>query len=263
MGWLLGSKSTVTLAIVAVIAVSVAVIARNWSCRAQREPRSPRAIEYKVVSVPDATTLLVSYGLRDRKEASVSLFGIRVPSEVSERSTSEVRRLAGGSVYLEEAQPSKMAATAEKATAGEVEGIRPPPSLAYAYGQEDMIQLSLLRAGLAVSTTQQSRFLDAEREGMGETATTTIWASVVTLASVALIAACLYGGWLVIDRSPNGNVGKYGVFAVLAWLAACCGFASAAILVWVCEPFGVTAFGFGCALTLGGIACGIRNHCVS
>jgi len=88
---------TKTLIIVAVIAIALAVVARNWSCRKQPEPRV-RLSEYKVVTVTSSCTLRVKDRLRVK---DLILEGVVSFPDVNVEGTANLAKLAGATIRLE------------------------------------------------------------------------------------------------------------------------------------------------------------------
>lgn len=132
---------------------------REFCCaRAPRPPRPPRLREYTVLEVPTATTLTVAYGLREKKQATVSLYGIEVPTQIANCSQIETRRLVGEKVEL--AEPKLV--TGDYACP-ECEAVRPPPSIALAYCGEGCVQERLLAKGLARDTSKRADWVAAEK----------------------------------------------------------------------------------------------------
>jgi hypothetical protein len=74
-----GIKGMIGLALVTVIAVSFAIIARNWHC--EKPPKPPKPKDYEVSSVPNGAMILVKVGLRDRRTATVRLASIAAPMQ--------------------------------------------------------------------------------------------------------------------------------------------------------------------------------------
>ena len=98
----LAVKGGITLALMAIIAVSVAVVARNWSCRKPRPPRPPKVESFDVVSVPTGNSIIVKAGRRDRT-ITVTLKGIGVPNlpGAQEAARASLERLAGKKIKAE------------------------------------------------------------------------------------------------------------------------------------------------------------------
>ena len=62
-------KAGLVLIAVTIIAVSLAIVAYNWSCRKPKPPRPPRpnrVESFEVVSVPTGNSIEVKAGRRDR-----------------------------------------------------------------------------------------------------------------------------------------------------------------------------------------------------
>jgi hypothetical protein len=78
LSWLT-SKSTLTLAIIAMIAVSLAVVSRNWSCRKQPAPIERTLGPYAVVSVDSGAS--ITFEIRRRKHEAMNLPGIASPAK--------------------------------------------------------------------------------------------------------------------------------------------------------------------------------------
>jgi len=83
----LAIKSGTTLLLITAIMVSLAVVARNWSCQQSRwewrkEQRQPKTVEYHVVSVPNGAAIVASRREgRERRTVSIYLSHIRAPLE--------------------------------------------------------------------------------------------------------------------------------------------------------------------------------------
>lgn len=100
----------------------------NLACGCRRgEPKPPKTLAYSVVGVPDGSHITVSYGVRQRREATVALFGVLIPDSVADAAHNELVRLVGSSVNLQEALPEPVKA------AEATEAIRPPPAVCYAF----------------------------------------------------------------------------------------------------------------------------------
>lgn len=98
-----GFSPTIWLALVAVIAVATAVVARNWSCRQGRqdtEPEIQTVGPYVVSSVPTGRTIIVKFGVRNRRHDTATLLGIATPSDsiFAEKSRASLESLAGKSI---------------------------------------------------------------------------------------------------------------------------------------------------------------------
>jgi len=158
-----GTKGMIVLGIVAVCFVSLAIVARNWSCRKQRPPRPPRpprTIEYSVQAVPNGASLVVAVGRKGRHTASIALIGVSAPADVdplSARSRDSLASLAGKTIRIEVARrlrnptadrDEEAAAIAE---AREFEALgQQPTSPAIAYGETGIcLNLEQVRLGLA------------------------------------------------------------------------------------------------------------------
>ncbi len=92
-------KGGITLALAAVIAVSLAVVARNWSCRKPRPPRPAKVESFDVVSVPTGNSITVKAGRRDRT-ITITLGGIGVP-RLEEEARTALEKLAGSTIKAE------------------------------------------------------------------------------------------------------------------------------------------------------------------
>jgi len=91
-----------------IIAIAVAVTARNWSCRKQREPREPKVVSvgpYQVVSVNTGASLVVSAGRRDRAQV-VHLQFVQAPAtgNWSSTATEHLKQVAGNEIIVQYAK---------------------------------------------------------------------------------------------------------------------------------------------------------------
>ncbi|MCK9569807.1 hypothetical protein M0R72_12760 [Candidatus Pacearchaeota archaeon] len=97
------------LAAVAVIClICLAIIARNWSCRSQRDrgrkPRPPAQKEYVVESASTGGSLVIKDGRKGKRVIAISLSGIAAPAAgepLEEESRVSLEKLAGAKVRLE------------------------------------------------------------------------------------------------------------------------------------------------------------------
>jgi endonuclease YncB( thermonuclease family) len=133
-----------TLGIVAVVAVALAIISRNWSCRQRNDgPEIVRLGPYTVKSVSNGTTIMVASGLRDRKTQPVVCEHIAAPAAgqpLFEESRDHLAQLAGKTVTVE----------AEKERA-----LRNPDPIGTVYGESgQVLQVEQLMAGMAWTTTE-------------------------------------------------------------------------------------------------------------
>jgi hypothetical protein len=103
MGTLFGLKSTLMLALVAIVAVSLAVVVRN--CRKIWEPTPPPHSEkYDVVGVPNGGMIEVKWGPLGKRTAMVWLADISAPPPGDndfESSRENLKILAGDVVRVE------------------------------------------------------------------------------------------------------------------------------------------------------------------
>ena len=99
----LGIKGTVWAALIVVGLIALAVISRNWSCRAAPKPRPPAFFDYTVDSVPNGATIIVKAGLLERRTATVSLIDVAAPPEgpLAEQSRANLERLAGKQIRVQ------------------------------------------------------------------------------------------------------------------------------------------------------------------
>jgi endonuclease YncB( thermonuclease family) len=101
-GLSLASKSTITLALLAIIAVSMAVCMRN--CRkiwVQPEPKPPKVTEYEVVEVLSGASILCKHR---RREVVVYLQDIAAPAEGEPyfaESRDNLKLIAGSMIKVE------------------------------------------------------------------------------------------------------------------------------------------------------------------
>lgn len=172
------SKPTIWLALVAVVAVSLAVVARNWSCRQPRPPRPPVVLDYDVASVDSGTSLTLRYGVRDRRMVSVTLEGIEVVAGREDAAKANLETLAGdrvgvqhGRLFGAEGSPVAPSGIGEaEQPESPPEAVRPPPTSGIFIGPNGVaLQIGQLAAGVCVIVSgyeAPKEWRSAEKEGM-------------------------------------------------------------------------------------------------
>jgi hypothetical protein len=107
MSWMMG-KSTFVLAILAVIAVSLAVVARNWSCRQSRweeraERRKTQSFD-SILDFPTGASIMVGLGRGDRRSLCVYLDYVHAPAKgepLHEESKTHLSQIVGAHFLVE------------------------------------------------------------------------------------------------------------------------------------------------------------------
>ena len=96
------SKTGIWLAAIVIIAVALAIVSRNWSCKKTRPPRPPRirSSEYAVIKITSGSTILVK---DRRREKTLILDGIIPPADETLNAASKANlvKLAGTTVRCE------------------------------------------------------------------------------------------------------------------------------------------------------------------
>lgn len=98
-------KAGLTLLLVTVCFVSLAIVARNWSCRKPRPPRPPKIVTagpYGVVAVPTGASVTVQAGRRGRT-LTIRLIGVAAPASgpMAQVSADHLRGLAGATITVQ------------------------------------------------------------------------------------------------------------------------------------------------------------------
>jgi endonuclease YncB( thermonuclease family) len=94
----------ILLGVLAIIAVALAIVARNWSCRKEREPwRDPiqHLGPYKVRSVISGCAIEVEKGLRGHRTDTANLAHITIPEKVKDESQDHLAKLTGDEIRLD------------------------------------------------------------------------------------------------------------------------------------------------------------------
>jgi hypothetical protein len=148
------SKTGMTLVCVTVIAVALAVVARNWSCREKREPRPPRPNKvesFTVVSVPSGNTIEVKAG--KKRTIIITLGLIAVPAECSEPSRANLAKMVGNTIEAEVPR-RRLRGTEDEPAESEPLEARSPFTSPHILGESGLcLQLEQLKAGLAMPNT--------------------------------------------------------------------------------------------------------------
>jgi hypothetical protein len=104
MSFLFG-KLGMVLICVTIIAIALAVVARNWSCREQRhrEPKVITAGPYKVLSVDTGASITVAAGRKDKRTNTVQLQYVQAPATGKwfQLSIDHLKEIAGESVTVQ------------------------------------------------------------------------------------------------------------------------------------------------------------------
>jgi hypothetical protein len=106
MGTLLSTifgKTWLTLGLVAVIAVAVAIVARNVRIMTT-PPKPPHSESFVVADVPNGSTISVKVGIRDRQTRTVTLQHISTPDAGDSHfvaAVANLKKLAGDTIRVE------------------------------------------------------------------------------------------------------------------------------------------------------------------
>ena len=153
-------KAGLVLIAVTIIAVSLAIVARNWSCRKPKPPRPPRpnrVESFEVVSVPTGNSIEVKAGRKNRT-ITITLGGIGVPTECQSESWAHLKKLAGATIRAE--VPGRRLQSEPDTEPPEARSDFTSPLV---YGESGLcLQLEQLKAGMACTVERPNESLPAD-----------------------------------------------------------------------------------------------------
>ena len=217
-------KAGLVLIAVTIIAVSLAIVAYNWSCRKPKPPRPPRpnrVESFEVVSVPTGNSIEVKAGRRDRS-ITITLGGIGVPTEYQADSWASLKKLVGSTIRAEVPR-RRLRGTEDEPAESEPLEARSPFTSPHILGESGLcLQLEQLKAGMAMPNTSDipsewtAACKYAQDNKLGMWATTPIppepeaskWASRFTWYAVAVFVFLF--GWFVWDIYSGIRKAKEG-----------------------------------------------------
>ncbi len=108
LSWLLALRPSVILAAICVVAVSLAVVSRNWSCR-KAPPPVTMVDGYEVLGAANGVALRVRSNVFRLRTLTVALQDIGAPIDgpLAELSRANLERLAGGTIRVETQRRSR------------------------------------------------------------------------------------------------------------------------------------------------------------
>jgi hypothetical protein len=96
-------------------------IARNWSCRPNRQPRPPVSRVYEVVTVLSGAQIEVQYGRKDRRKTTVTLADIDA-SKWPEEAQKHLASICGPTIRVETPRHGLLRGTPDDADSSRQEG---------------------------------------------------------------------------------------------------------------------------------------------
>ena len=209
-GFFAAYKGGITLFLVALIAISMAVVARNWSCREHKDPRPPKPVEYTVIKALNGASIECKRGkLRGRV---IYLQDVAAPMEGQdcfEESRDNLAKLAGDTIRVERERKRILLKGESQQT---VEAEARPPIEGVVYGASNIcLQEAQLTNGLVELTSDdvpdswQAAEKFAQKKMLGIWATKpippepekSIWAKWFTRLAIVVFAFLL--GWFTWD----------------------------------------------------------------
>jgi len=153
-------KAGLMLICVTVIAVSLAIVARNWPCRQPKPPRPPRpnrVESFEVVACPTGNSIEVKAGRKGRT-ITITLGGIGVPTGYQADSWAHLKKLAGATIRAE--VPGRRLQSEPDTEPPEARSDFTSPLV---YGESGLcLQLEQLKAGMACTVERPNESLPAD-----------------------------------------------------------------------------------------------------